>query len=61
VLPEAGAPLELDGREVGRLTSVARHHEDGPIALGVVKRSVPEDVDLLVSGIAAAQTVIVRG
>lgn len=61
VLPEAGAPLGLDGREVGRLTSVARHHEDGPVALGVVKRSVPEDVDLLVSGIAAAQTVIVRG
>jgi folate-binding protein YgfZ len=61
VLPEPGAPLQLDGREVGRLTSVARHHEDGPVALGVVKRSIPEDADLLVQGIAAAQTVIVRG
>jgi folate-binding protein YgfZ len=61
VLPAAGAPVELEGREVGRLTSVARHHEDGPVALAVVKRSVAEDVDLLVDGIAAAQTVVVRG
>ncbi|WP_030528481.1 YgfZ/GcvT domain-containing protein [Phycicoccus jejuensis] len=61
VLPAVGSPLSLDGREVGRLTSVARHHEDGPVALGVVKRSVAEDVDLLVDGISAAQTVVVRG
>lgn len=61
VLPAVGSPLTLDGREVGRLTSVARHHEDGPVALGVVKRSVAEDVDLLVDGISAAQTVVVRG
>jgi hypothetical protein len=49
----------LDGREVGRLTTVARHHEDGPVALAVVKRSVPVDADLLVDGVAAAQTVVV--
>ncbi|WP_404352264.1 folate-binding protein [Phycicoccus jejuensis] len=61
VLPAVGSPLSLDGREVGRLTSVARHHEDGPVALGVVKRSVAENVDLLVDGISAAQTVVVRG
>ncbi len=59
VLPDAGAAVLLDGREVGRLTSVARHHEDGPVALAVVKRSVPVDVDLLVDSVAAAQTVIV--
>ena len=61
VLPEAGSPVLLGEREVGRLTSVARHHEDGPVALAVVKRSVATDVDLLVDGISAAQTVVVSG
>ena len=42
VLPEAGSPVLLGEREVGRLTSVARHHEDGPVALAVIKRSVAE-------------------
>ncbi|MBM6403127.1 folate-binding protein YgfZ [Phycicoccus sp. CSK15P-2] len=60
VLPDAGAAVEAGGREVGRLTSVARHHEDGPVALAVVKRSVPTDVDLLVGSISAAQTVVVE-
>jgi folate-binding protein YgfZ len=60
VLPEAGVAVELDGREVGRLTSVARHHEDGPVALAVIRRSTPEGADLLVDGVAAAQTVVVR-
>ncbi|MGG5260283.1 YgfZ/GcvT domain-containing protein [Phycicoccus avicenniae] len=61
VLPEAGSPVEVGGREVGRLTSVARHHEDGPVALAVVKRSVPEDAEFLVDGIAGTQIVVVRG
>jgi tRNA-modifying protein YgfZ len=61
VLPDAGAPVALEGREVGRLTSVARHYEDGPVALAVVKRSVPVDADLLAGGLAAAQTVVVTG
>ncbi len=61
VLPEPGSAVEVAGREVGRLTSVARHHEDGPVALAVLKRSVPEDAECLVDGIAAAQTVVVRG
>jgi len=43
------------------VTTVARHHEDGPVALAVIKRSVPEDVDLLVGTVAAAQTVVVSG
>ena len=42
VLPDAGSPVLLGEREVGRLTSVARHHEDGPVALAVVKRSVAD-------------------
>lgn len=59
VLPEVGADLTLNGRPVGRLTSVARHHEQGPIALGVVKRSVPTDALLLSGSVTAAQTVVV--
>jgi folate-binding protein YgfZ len=59
VLPPAGASIVRDGREIGRLTTVARHFDDGPIALAVVKRNIPVDVDLVVDGVAAAQTVIV--
>ncbi|WP_425955944.1 YgfZ/GcvT domain-containing protein [Xylanimonas sp. McL0601] len=69
VLPEAGGEVLLDGRVVGALTSVARHHELGPVGLAVVKRSVPEDAELLVAGdvsgerveVAAAQEVVVPG
>ena len=59
VLPEPGDPVTYDGRVVGRVTSVARHHVDGPIALAVVKRSIPVDAALTVGDIAAAQTPIV--
>ncbi len=61
VLPDAGSPVLLGEREVGRVTSVARHHEDGPVALAVIKRVVAVDVDLVVDGIAGAQTVVVTG
>ena len=61
MLPDAGSPVLLGEREVGRVTTVARHHEDGPVALAVVKRSVAEDADLVVDGISAAQTVVVSG
>lgn len=39
--------------------SSARHYELGPIALAVVKRTVPVDVDLLAGGVAASQEVVV--
>lgn len=62
-LPDPGAPVRLDGAEVGAITSVARHHEEGPIALAIVKRSVPVDAALTVAvadgEIAAAQEVVV--
>jgi folate-binding protein YgfZ len=58
-LPEVGTAIELDDRTVGRVGSSARHHELGPIALGVVKRSAPTDADLVVDGIAAGQEVVV--
>ncbi|MDR1187563.1 MAG: hypothetical protein LBK95_08925 [Bifidobacteriaceae bacterium] len=73
VLPEAGAavydyPLPDDQRPVGRITSVGLHHELGPIALALVKRTLPEDECLVASVpedpagfIAASQVVIVPG
>ncbi|MFI7676937.1 YgfZ/GcvT domain-containing protein [Actinophytocola sp. NPDC049390] len=48
VLPETGDPVLLGERTVGRVGSVVRHHELGPIALGLVKYSVPLDAELLV-------------
>ncbi|MDQ1131067.1 folate-binding protein YgfZ [Microbacterium sp. SORGH_AS_0888] len=48
VLPAPGDPVEIDGAVVGAITSVARHHEDGPIALALVKRSAGVEVDAVV-------------
>ncbi|KJK53058.1 glycine cleavage system protein T [Lentzea aerocolonigenes] len=45
--PETGDPVTLDGRAVGRVGSVVLHHELGPIALALVKRSVPVESDLV--------------
>ncbi|GAB3433361.1 CAF17-like 4Fe-4S cluster assembly/insertion protein YgfZ [Actinophytocola sediminis] len=47
VLPETGDPVLLGERTVGRVGSVARHHELGSIALALVKYSVPLDAELL--------------
>lgn len=58
-LPEIGADIELGERRIGRVGSSARHHELGPIALGVVRRNSPTDTDLVVDGIAAGQEVVV--
>ncbi|MDP9497635.1 MAG: folate-binding protein [Actinomycetota bacterium] len=52
-LPATGGPLLLGGRDVGRVGTVARHHELGPIALALVKRQVPDDVDLLAGSVPA--------
>jgi tRNA-modifying protein YgfZ len=53
-LPASGAPVLLGDREVGRLGSAARHHELGPVALALVKRTVPDDAALVAGGVAAA-------
>jgi len=58
-LPAHGDPVELDGTAVGFLGSAARHYELGPIALALVKRTVPADATLLAGGVPAAQEVIV--
>ncbi len=59
-LPERGAEVEVDGRVVGRLTSVARHHELGPIALAVVKRNTALDAICMADGLSASQEEIVQ-
>lgn len=58
-VPEPGEAVLAGGREVGRLTSVARHHELGPVGLAVVKRSLDPEAELVVGGIAARQEIIV--
>lgn len=58
-LPQIGSEIVLDGRSIGRVGSSARHHELGPVALALIKRSVPADVPLVVDGIDAAQELIV--
>jgi folate-binding protein YgfZ len=49
-LPDAGTPVELDGRTVGFLGTAVQHHELGPVALAVVKRSLADGVALSVAG-----------
>ena len=46
-LPVPGDPVSRDGRAVGRVGTVAMHHELGPVALALVKRSVPVDAELV--------------
>jgi tRNA-modifying protein YgfZ len=58
-LPPPGSPVTLEGREVGRVTSSARHYELGPIALAVVKRSTDAAAPLVAGGVAAGQEVVV--
>jgi folate-binding protein YgfZ len=58
-LPASGAPVMLGERQVGRVTTAARHHELGPIALAVIKRSIPVDAELLAGDLPAAQDEIV--
>ena len=61
LFPAPGTPVENNGVQVGFLGTVARHHELGPIALALIKRSTPTDAVLTVDGISAAQEVIVSG
>lgn len=63
VLPLRGAAVYAEGSEVGAITSVAMHYEEGPIALAIVRRSTPVDAALTVDTdagrVSATQEVIV--
>jgi hypothetical protein len=54
LLPDVGTSVELDGRSVGFLGTAVQHHELGPVALAVIKRSIPDDAELTVAGSSAA-------
>lgn len=65
-IPVHGDPVRLaadgtEGRQVGFITTSARHHELGPVALALVKRNVPTDAALIAGeeATAAAQEVVV--
>jgi folate-binding protein YgfZ len=58
-LPGHGDPVTAADAPVGFVGSAARHYELGPIALALIKRTVPVDATLQAAGIAAAQQVIV--
>ena len=64
VLPPHGAEVRVaadgqDGRPVGFVTSSARHHELGPVALALVKRNTSVDAPLLAGVVPATQEVVV--
>ncbi|MFF1545272.1 YgfZ/GcvT domain-containing protein [Streptomyces sp. NPDC058291] len=64
-LPPAGTELRVadegpDGRKIGFITTSARHHELGPVALALVKRNVPVSAPLLADTTAAAQEIVVE-
>lgn len=58
-LPRPGAKIMRGGRQIGVVTSVARHADMGPIALALVARNVPASEVFDIEGIAAAQELIV--
>lgn len=75
LLPEPGAEVYLadagaarTSRAIGRVTTAVRHHELGPVALAVVKRSTSAEapLEVVVDGVAggrlaASQELIVQG
>jgi folate-binding protein YgfZ len=48
IYPKAGDPVQHGEKVVGRVGTVAQHHELGPIALALLKRSAPLDAELMV-------------
>jgi folate-binding protein YgfZ len=54
-MPEHGAKVFLEDKEVGFIGTLARHYELGPIALAVIKRNVPADSTLICEGVSASQ------
>jgi folate-binding protein YgfZ len=59
ILPVHGDPVTMGDAEVGFVGSAQRHFELGPVALALVKRTVPVDAALRAAGVPAAQEVVV--
>lgn len=47
IRPETGDPVWHGDRKVGRIGSVVLHHELGPVALAMLKRTAPVDAELV--------------
>ncbi|ASR38600.1 glycine cleavage system protein T [Prauserella marina] len=47
IYPETGDAVRLGDKTVGRVGSVAQHHELGPVALALVKRSTKPEAELI--------------
>jgi folate-binding protein YgfZ len=65
VIPEHGDPVRLaadgpEGRQLGFITTAVRHHELGPIALALIKRTVPLDAELVAGATPASQEPVVE-
>jgi tRNA-modifying protein YgfZ len=59
VLPAHGDPVTMGDADVGFTGSAARHFEQGPVALALVRRTVPVDAALRAGRVPAAQEVVV--
>ena len=59
VLPAHGDPVTMGDADIGFTGSAARHFEQGPIALALIRRTVPVDAALRAGGVPAAQEVVV--
>ena len=56
-LPDLGDEVfGADDVAIGKVTSVGQHHEMGPIALGLVKRNTPVDIELRVVNAATGES-----
>jgi folate-binding protein YgfZ len=53
-MPENGAKLFHNEKEVGYIGTLARHYELGPIALAVIKRNTPQQAILLAENVPAS-------
>ena len=60
-LPAHGTDVQIEGRRVGFVGMAVHHHELGPIASAVIKRSTATDAVLDVDGMRASQEIIVNG
>ncbi|WP_134321945.1 YgfZ/GcvT domain-containing protein [Cumulibacter soli] len=47
-VPSPGAKVLSEGREVGFVGTAVMHHEEGPIALAVIKRNLADGADVIV-------------
>lgn len=53
-MPAPGAEVSSGGRTVGRVGTVVQHHEDGPIALALLRRAAVSGAPLEIDGVSAA-------